>query len=342
MFSKTRAGGDLALPYGAVMATGAASALAGPAGLGFLRVPLLSLGLAAGFFIAVSPTVGHRRRRQTPKAQKTDRPAPSRMGEFSIPVGLAVLGGGLARLPGPVALGAAAFAVGAAWVATVLLGVMLLLPLVGRWPGSTSVDGAWFLVPAALLADAAGVAGLVAHSPPQAVRALGWVVFCATCVGAAGYLAVGGLAALRVALIGVGVRPLAPWWIAAGCGGLTAAAVGRASAVSPFGTSPANAHAFGWVALAFWAVAGAILLPVLAGSIRFLAGLRHPGGHPPWPPTFSTGVYALGAAQAGRLLDLAAVTTVADFAAAATLALWALTVVGRLPALRASLRVPAG
>ncbi len=49
------------------------------------------------------------------------------------------------------------------------------------------------------------------------------------------------------------------------------------------------------------------------------------GGPAPWPPTFSTGVYALGAGQVGRLLQLPSITTVGDLTGLATVALWAAT-----------------
>ena len=121
------------------------------------------------------------------------------------------------------------------------------------------------------------------------------------------------------------------WWGAAGCGGLTAAAVGQAAAVSPLGFGVAELRGFGWAALGFWAVASALLIPIVVGSTSFL--LRHPLGRVPWPPAFSTGVYALGAVQAGKLLGFPAVTDAAVAAAAGALSLWTLAVLSRIDVL---------
>jgi len=93
---------------------------------------------------------------------------------------------------------------------------------------------------------------------------------------------------------------------------------------------------FGWAALGCWTVASSALVPVLVGSGHYLLGLRRLTGRPPWPPTFSTGVYALGAIQVGRLLHLPSITSLGDAAAIATLCLWGLTVGAYLPRLGAS------
>lgn len=320
------------LPFGAVMATGAASQLAVPAGVGALRLPLLwvtvavavavSVAAVAGAAVAGGGTCGRRRPRRQPG---------TRFGDFTVPIGLAVIGAGLARLGGPGVV-AGAGAVAAAWAATVVLVAMVVVPVVASPPGRAAVDGAWFLAPAALLADGVGVAAVAVAAPGHG-PVEGWLAVAAAGVGAVGYLLVLGLAAARVAAHGLAGVPRAPWWIAAGCAGLSAAAIGRAGSLLAVGGAAGVLRGFGWAALGFWVVGSVALLPVLAGSARFLARLRRAAGRPPWPPTFSTGVYALGAGQAGGLLHVAAVTRVADGAAVVTVCLWALTVVAHLPVL---------
>lgn len=324
-----------ALPYGAVMATGAASDLAGPAGAGFLRLPLLWLTVAVAVAIPVwlAPRrLGGRRR------AGSVRPRHTRLGEFTIPIGLAVIGGGLAGLAGPWALWAAACAVGLAWVATAVLAAALLVPVAAAWPGTETVEGTWFLAPAALLADAIGAAGLASRLPAAVPHLLGWLALVTAGLGAAGYVLVAVLALLRVTARGLDGSARVSWWIAAGCGGLTAAALGRVSAVSPLHGSGLTSG-LGHAALGFWCAGSVLLVPVLAGSASFLIhrarqGRAHRGRRPrgriPWPPAFSTGVYALGAAQAGRLAGLSAVTAAAGVASVATIVLWAFTACSHL------------
>jgi tellurite resistance protein TehA-like permease len=67
------------------------------------------------------------------------------------------------------------------------------------------------------------------------------------------------------------------------------------------------------------------MVPVVAGSLAHLWRLRRPRGLPPWTPTFSTAVYALGAEQAGRLTGLEAVSRLSTAAGLATVVLWLIT-----------------
>jgi hypothetical protein len=322
------------LPYGAVMATGAASSLAGPAGAGFASRPLLWLTVAVAAavparYLLTSVTAGrHGGRRQA---------APGgRFGEFTVPIGLAVIGKGLAGIPGTAALAAAACAVALAWLATLAVAAGVLAPVLSTWPGVTAADGTWFLAPAALLASAIGLAGLITRSPALAAPWLSWLALAAAGLGALGYAAVVAVAAWRVAAAGLAGAPLVPWWISAGCGGLAAAALGQAAALGPLAAGPlaagtAGFRALGFAAMGCWAAGSALLIPVASRSAWFL--LRHPAGRMPWPPVFSAGVYALGAAQAGKLLALPPVTGIATVAAVSAVALWAAAVLGRVTAI---------
>lgn len=308
------------LPFGAVMAMGAVSQLAGPAGIGALRVPLLWMTIAMASVVVGAGAISR---------QPRGRRAPAeRFGDFTVPIGLAIVGGGLSQLGGSAATAGAALVVASAWAVTAALMATVMLPVTASLPRLAAVDGAWFLAPAAVLADAVGLAA-VAGRARGGGPALGWLAVGAAGIGTIGYLLVVSLAAARLRVHGLAGTPRAPWWIAAGCGGLCAAALGRASTVDPAGGG-AVLHAFGWPALACWTVGSVALVPVLAGSVRYLAGVRHVAGWPPWSPTFSTGAYALGAAQVGRLVGSPPITALAGVAAAAAVCLWALTVLAQL------------
>ena len=263
----------------------------------------------------------------------------SRLGELTVPIGLAVVGGGLAQLAGPLALDGAALAVSAAWVASAILVAWVVLPAKRTWSGVGALEGTWFLVPATFLADGIGVGILAGRGPTSLHQPLGWLALVSVGTGVLGYGAVLILAALRVARSDLGRVAGAPWWIAAGCGGLAAAAVGRLGSAGPWSETSALRHAVGLSAFGLWVVASAVAIPVLIGSAAYLWRLRSLAGHPPWPPTFSTGVYALGATQAGHLLALEPVTSVARLAASATVLLWSLTILAHLPAVTRS-RLP--
>lgn len=315
-----------ALPYAVVMATGGTSNLARSSVAHPLATPLLLLAVAE---VVAVPVVGLVRRRSA--GGGVWQPAPSTpaeqlFGDFTIPVGLAVVATGLVALGNRQTLDVALFSLTLGWVSTVAVSARVATPMVGRPPGVAGVDGTWFLAPAALLADAVATAAVVPRCGGSVRSGLGWLALAACALGVAGYVLTVVVAAVRVRRIGVGNTPQAPWWISAGCGGLAAAAVGRVAAVSPVGgASAAAGDGYAFAALALWAVGSALLVPVVAGSLVHLLRLRRPLGAPPWPPTFSTGVYALGAAQAGRLGHLPVVTAVGQVAGSATVALWLVT-----------------
>lgn len=75
-----------------------ASQLADTAGVGALRLPLLWVTIAVALALAVAWAATCRRR-------ILDRAG--RFGDFTVPIGLAVIGSGVARLGGPIALGGA-------------------------------------------------------------------------------------------------------------------------------------------------------------------------------------------------------------------------------------------
>lgn len=312
------------LPFGAVMATGAASQLAGAAGVERLRLPLL------GATIVVAVAVALRHLAHRPRVRSGA--SATRLGSFTVPVGLAVIGTGIASLKGPATAAAAAAIVALAWLATGVLVVAVVLPLLAAPLPLAAVGGAWFLAPAALLADAIGVAAVAGRL--SGATALSWLAALVALLGSTLYLLVVGLAVKRIATCGLARSPRSAWWIAAGCGGLSAAALGRvATVVQQTAGATVTVHGLAVMAFGAWAIGCAALVPVLTGSARYLLKLRRLSGRPPWPPTFSTGVFALGARQVGRLNGAPMVTHLADLAAVLTLGFWVTTVLATVPRL---------
>jgi hypothetical protein len=303
------------------MATGGASHLAGSAGLHPLVAPLLWLTVAEAGAI---PLLGIGRRRSVARALRSllaPGDAAYSFGRFTIPLGLAVVGAGLARGSGPAwVLGCVA--VGLAWLTTIAFAVWVMAPVLSRRWGTAAVDGGWFLAPAAVLGDAIGTTAVFWHAPAGVRHGLGWLAVIACGLGVLGYLVVVGAAAARVARAGLCGTSLSPWWISAGCGGLAAGAIGQVATVAPVG---GLGGVYRVSALVVWSIGSALLLPVLSGSIAYVPRLRRLRPSPPWPPTFSTAVYALGAIQTAALWRIHAIDVLGHAAALATVALWLAT-----------------
>jgi len=311
------------LPYAVVMATGIASELAARAGLGSLRAPLLWWAIAQAIGIAL---VGLYRRHHARSTERQPSPAPAeRFGAFTVPLGFAVVGTGLAGLDGKAAHAGAAGVVALAWLATAYLIARVVAPLAAHPPHISAVGGTWFLAPAAVLADAIATGAALPHMPAGAEPALRSLVLAACLLGTAGYLATVALAMARFHQVGLGGTARVPWWIATGCGGLAAASIGRAGGVISTARGVPVAAGFDIAATAVWALGTVLLIPILAGSVRYVIRMRHLEGLVPWPPTFSTGVYALGTGVVGGLLHVDPLTTLSDLAGLATVVLWGAT-----------------
>lgn len=310
------------LPFGAVMATGAAAQLAELVHLDAMRLPLLWLTILVAGLATMS---GVRGRLANGRGQPP--PAATRFGQFTIPVGLAVIGVGLARTGGPVAFEGAVAAVVLAWATTLLLTLTVAVPAATapRGPhggtGVGGINGVWFIAPAAYLADAAGTAALVHLVPGTMAGVVRWLAVLACGIGVVSYVAALLAAVVRVGTRGLSGAPRVAWWIVVGCGGLAADALGHVGRVAPFG----GLQVFGAVALVCWVLASLVLLPVGIASARHLFGLRHLSDRPPWPPAFSTAVYALGTAQVAELFHLPWAAELALVAAVETLLVWVVT-----------------
>ena len=131
-------------------------------------------------------------------------------------------------------------------------------------------------------------------------------------------------AAVRVRRIGVGGTPQAPWWIAMGCAGLAAAALGSVlEAGVPW---PAPVRMLLAAAMCTAEIfAAALCVPVAAASVRFLLGCCRYRDMAAWPPMFSTAVFALGGLATGKVLQLPVFARIGLGAGASTLVFWLVT-----------------
>lgn len=313
----------LGLPYGAVMATGGAAQLAGVCGLGRVAHPLLWLAVAEAGWIAGRGIIRRRAMPGPPRSAWSRIGSPTEQtGLLTVPLGLAVVATGLGTLLGPAAVLGAVLVV-LAWLSGVVLVARFALSA-ARSDGTTDIDGGWFLVPAALLGCGIAAAAYATHAGGGLADLLRWAALVAAAAGTAGYWAVVAGSAIAVARRGLGDGRRVLWWIASGCGGLAAAAAVRA--LSDGGRWPTGvltlAHG---AAIVTWSFAALLAVPIVGVSVRSLARRRRIERAAPWPPTFSTAVFALGALGTGTALGIPAVTDVGRVAAAVTLALWTLT-----------------
>ncbi len=314
------------LPFGAIMATAGVSALAGRCGVAPLMRPLLGLAIVQAVWTSVRSIGVHRAQsRFVWRAWWTVGPAHEHCGVHTVPLGLAVIASGMLAIDPPATGGSlvvAGLCLVVAWVTTVMAVGRFTWSLATRGLDLHSFDGTWFLVPATFLgvAIATGrMASALAGYWPDPMRRL---AAASTVIGALGYWAFFVLAGLRIRRYGLAHVARVSWWIAMGCAGLGAAALGQVLQQRPR-VLPAQ-----WLADATVMSIGAALLlsvPVLLLSAWFL--LRESGfrAMAPWPPTFSTSVFALGALQAGQVLHASVLSTLGVGAADATLVLWSAT-----------------
>lgn len=314
----TRAGNSL--PYGVVMATAGASALARACGLPALTAPLLALAIAQAVYI---PLTGVWRQHRTWRAQWAMGSPSQLAGVHTVPLGLAVISGGLGDLGAsdvapwlePVAI----FSLVLAWVLTLVCIGRFAWSLMTRGMHLETVDGAWFLVPAALLGT--GMATLTLADSGSVVWT--WLALGSVLGGWAGYCATAIAAATRIRRCGIRGVAQAPWWIAMGCAGLAVAALGHL--LHAHDPGPMLHAGLAAVMLATAVLAVILCVPIVGGSVRFLCLNCRFRALAAWPPTFSTAVFAFGCLQAGEVLSLPAFRWLGFGAGCATLVFWATT-----------------
>lgn len=300
------------LPYGVVMATGGTAHLAGSVGLRALTTPLLALAVAAAIVIPVRAGYWERSIRRA----FLGRWSP---GDFTVPLGTAVAAVGLASEGGALRDGVAPIIVALSWVTTVVVAARLAATV---RPQLRDVDGSWFLAPAAALGAALATGAAIDSVPLHPVARCAALI--AAAIGVVSYLAVIALAGLHLARHGLRGAPKAPWWISAGCGGLAAATTGQVADTGPVRIPAEGVQA---LVVGLWVVACLALIPIVVASTTHLVRIRRPHGKPPWPPTFSTAVFALGTLEAARWSGSSALEQMGRIAGWVTVALWCATVV---------------
>lgn len=289
------------MPFGAVMASGGAAQAAIMVQWFGLALSLLVIAIAQALLVLVGAVES---------CDGMQRPG-WRHGLFTVPLGLAVITATLQTL----AMDLAIAGLWLAWLAIVTLGYWYLMRAIAGANSNSRVDGTWFLAPAALL----GVAGATATAMPggSCVHMLLPIAMCLC--GVLGYAWIIMESARRLSRHGLRGTPLAPWWIAAGCGGLAAAMLGQ---VMTTASCDSWSGLLAALMLTTWS-AGTILLVLVLLKCAHHACTRTGGVWAvTWPPVFSTAVYAAGTASLSRLAPLGWLHSLALAASCATLILW--------------------
>lgn len=313
------------LPFGVIMATGGASQMARAGILHFLSVPLLALGIVLAIVIPAVRWWRHHRKIFNPQNHYTNSERNflfHHFGEFTIPLGLAVIGSGLAKTGNEKAILLAEIIAILAWISTIVITIRTATSTKIKHRELWIVDGSWFLAPAAYLGDAIVTADLANHLPGIFNPALGWLSVTGTILGVLGYLLTLAIASIRVRYYSLKGVPLVLWWISAGCGGLAAAAAGQLNPVFTDILHMDSTVFLPGLTVALWIIGSILLIPVLAGSLSYLFQRRHFTGSPAWPPTFSMAVYAMGCFGVGQLADWRFVNVLGTGAAFTTVILW--------------------
>lgn len=295
------------LPFGSVMATGGASTLAARCGHPVLVAPLLALAVLQALWVTAAGILRHGVEfRSGWPAWLAIGPANEHSGIHTVPLGLAVLTSGLVSLRAsgnpPWVLPAAEICLGLTWLMTIACFGRFVWPLASHGLALKLLDGTWFLVPAALLGDGIATAGVSAQVPAHGQSVLALIALGSVLLGSAAYWTLAAIALARVRRHGLGGARLAPWWIAMGCAGLAAAAMGRM--LQDHTLAPLFRVPLADVAITTAGFAAVLCIPTLSWGIWFLFRHCRFRAAAAWPPAFSTAVFALGFLQIGEVLRL--------------------------------------
>ncbi len=316
------------LPFGGVMASAGASVLAGRCGLPALVVPLLGLAIVQAAWLPVAGALRHRAEfRLGWSAWWAVGPAHEHSGIHTVPLGLAVITSGLLALSAPYAMSwrllPAEICLGLTWLTAIICIGRFVWSLASHGFALKSLDGTWFLVPAVLLGAGIATAAMIPHCAPRWAGVLATLALGGVLLGWVGYWTLAMTALARVRRHGLGGVPLAPWWIAMGCAGLAAAALGRVLEGEALAVPVQTFLRATTVTTADLAVL--LCVPVLVGGAWFLLRRCRYRAAAAWPPTFSTAVFALGCLQAAAVAHSPALRALGFAAGDATLLFWAVT-----------------
>lgn len=316
------------LPYGSVMATAGAAAVASACGLHLVSLSLLGLAIVQAAWIVLFGVWRYRGDfRLGWPAWLALGPSHEHSGIHTVPLGMAVVASGLIDLGFDDETlwlhSATATWLCLAWILTLLCVGRFIASLALRAPALTAVDGSWFLVPAVLLGIGKATAAFAVSPVEPGVSLLALLALVAILLGWAGYWLVAAVACLRIRRFGLGNMPQAPWWIGMGCAGLAAAAL-AGSLKNPLLHGLLQTILIAAMAVTAF-IAVALFIPVAVGGLIFLLRTCRFRAMAPWPPTFSTAVCALGCMQAGEILHSITFGALGLAASAATLLLWLLT-----------------
>lgn len=308
------------------MATAGTSAVAAQWDLHILATALLGLAILQGIWVLIRGIWSHRAElRLGGPSWWPIGSAHEHTDGHTIPLGLAVIVTGLTRLE--------AGGVTAPWLLLVGLALVWLISIlcIGRFLWSlashgfrlSTVDGKWFLVPAALLGTGITTQQAATNMASWNATLLPLTAFTSVLLGWFGYWAVTLAVCVRIRRCGLGGVAQAPWWIAMGCAGLATAALGHV--MTGAATEWWSHHILVMAMLVTGSFAVILCVPIIGGSIRFLLRQCRFRGQAVWPPTFSTAVFALGCLQTGATLSSPAFRYLGLGAGLVTLTFWAVT-----------------
>lgn len=317
------------LPFGSVMATAAASSLAGVCEWHLWVLPLLLLSIAEAIWISVLALNRYSRKliltgNNSRSTLLAIGPPVKHSGIHTVPLGLAVIAGGLASFHGKYWGFATSIFLLMAWLTTLVCIWRFILSLVHTTSPLRELDGAWFLVPAAMLGTAMATIARNIHFISSFRSIFFWLATVAAITGVIGYWVVTCAAIVRIARHGFEGAPLVLWWISMGCAGLAAAALAGVLQASHLQFQEVH-HGFKVAMTATLMFAMALMIPVLIGSLAFLLYHCRFQEKATWPPTFSTAVFAFGCLGGGKALHAGFLETLGYYAGMATVVMWTMT-----------------
>lgn len=263
--------------------------------------------------------------RVNPKASPTKLEYRFNPGVFTIPVGISVTAAGvLQNYPGDLAiLGISLYII--AWL--IEIGLLFDLGKHLKALELSEIDGGWFLIPASFLSLGA-TSLLSAFRLGQSYHhLLYWTGLTSSIIGLVGYYLVMALALARLLYRGFPKSHAVLWWISAGCAGLSSFAL--AKQLSPLHISLNNTfrQVLRLTDTLTWSIGLLLILPIVLMSLIHLLHLKHFPKSIPWPPTFSTAVFALGSFATGALVGSNLLHDLGVITGTIALIMWATTVI---------------
>lgn len=313
------------------MATGATAQITKIVGPHSYTLYFILLAVAEIIYIAITRLLNYKKLRDSSLNNASSKSSTEdtlfNPGLFTIPLGLAVVSTGLLGTKFQLMTYAGYGMYILSWISFIWLILRFLSPIISCRITRYQPDGGWFLIPAAGFGLGITTVAFSTQMKSPPIKLLAVIGIALVALSVLSYFALIISSGIRIRRFGISDTKRVLWWISAGCGGLGALSAVKQLDSKSVTLAPLITLCLRSSAISMWVTGTILLIPIAMRSTRYVFSLNQLPKNTPWPPTFSTAVFALGTLSASTLFQTQFLNAIGTAAGISTIILWIATVI---------------